>query len=72
MGSGDTFLAQNASYLPVVGLVFFWEASYVFKEDACLLQSQEQRIFLFLVLLLIGSKTLGKSLALLEGQYPHW
>lgn len=39
MSSGDTFLAQNPSDLLVVGLMFFWGASYedVFKEDACLL-----------------------------------
>lgn len=71
--SGDTFLAQKSSALLAVGPMFFWGASYVFQEDACrLLQPQEQRLFLFLVLLLIRSKTLGKSLALLEGQFSHW
>lgn len=72
--SGDTFLAWSSSELLVVGLMFSWEPHVspwrrpVFR----LLQSQEQRRLPVLVLLLIRSKTLGRSLALLGFQSSHW
>lgn len=72
MNPGDLFLG----FCPfVVGLLFVREtpvSSWRIPTSVHLLQSQEQRIFLVLVLPLTRSKTLGKSLTLLEVNFPHW
>ena len=65
----------NSFWPFVVGLWFVGEPRISSWKGACLyvsLRSQQQRLFLALVLLLIRSKTLGKSLALLDGQLLHW
>lgn len=73
MNPGDLFLAACPF---AVGLLFVRETPVssrrMIPTSVHLLQSQEQRIFLVLVLPLTRSKTLGKSLALLEVNFPHW
>lgn len=76
-------LRENESRRPVSGLLPFCCGSPLFVRETPvsswriptsvhLLQSQEQRIFLVLVLPLTRSETLGKSLTLLEVNFPHW
>lgn len=73
LSAGHTLLARDSSDFLSWVSCFPGRRSSVFEEDACCLpQSQEQRLFLVLAAATIATETLGKSLAPLEAQFPHW